>query len=224
MTSEPPALSAVSFHGRDVLFVHWPAAPSRLAPLVPDGLEIATFEGDAWLGVLAHEVEIRAGGRRLAGPFPQLNVRTYVHHEGEPGVYFLGLLTGSRLGGVIGKGLFDLPIARGQLSLSRGDRVTFRSRGRAGGRALRFDARYGQPGGTSTPAEGSLESFLVERNRYFAQDGELSVGEITREPWQLAPVEAVIRACSLPAVSDPGAAVSRYSPGYEMRLSRLEPA
>ena len=224
MTSAPPAVSAVTFHGRDVLFAHWPVAPSRLDGLVPDPLEVATFDGDAWVGALAHEVQLSAGGRRVAGPFPQLNVRTYVRHDGQSGVYFLGLLTGSRPGGLLGEAVFDLPVAHGRLSLSRGDRLTFRSRGRAGGRPLRFDARYGRPEGVSTPAEGSLESFLVERNRYFTVEEGVSVGEITREPWELAPVDGDIRVCSLPAVADPGGAVCRYSPGYEMRLSRLEPA
>ena len=62
---------------------------------MPEPLEVATFDGDAWVGALAHEVELRAGGRRVAGPFPRLNVRTYVRHGDQPGVYFLGPQTGS---------------------------------------------------------------------------------------------------------------------------------
>jgi hypothetical protein len=221
------ALSAVSFHGRDVLFAHWPVEPARLAPLLPDALEVATHDGSAWLSALAHEVTTRAGGLPFSGPFPQLNVRTYVEHDGDPGVYFLGLLTGSRPGGLVGERLFDLPIARGTMRLDRRDRtLTFRSQGTAGGRPLRFDARYERAEGAGRPAAGSLSSFLVERNRYFAVgDRGLTAGEIEREPWALAPTEATVRACALPVEGalDPGAAVVHYSPGYEMRLSRLEP-
>jgi hypothetical protein len=177
--------------------------------------------------VLAHEVTARAGGFALSGPFPQLNVRTYVSHDGDPGVYFLGLLTGSRPGGAVGERLFDLPVARGTMRLDRRERtLLFRSHGRAGGRSLRFDARYERVEGASRPRPGSLASFLVERNRYFAVgDDGLTVGEIEREPWALAPAEAAVRACALPVGGTlaPETAVTHYSPGYEMRLSRLEP-
>jgi hypothetical protein len=224
----PGPLSSVGFHGRDVLFAHWSVDPDRLAPVVPDALEVASHDGSAWLSALAHEVTVRAGGLALSGPFPQLNVRTYVAHDGDPGVYFLGLLTGSRPGGLVGERLFDLPIAHGAVGLDRrGRTLSFRSQGRAGDRALRFDARYERAEGASRPAPGSLSSFLVERNRYFAVGADgLAVGEIEREPWALAPTEATVRACALPVTGSlsPGAAVTHYSPGYEMRLTRLEPA
>jgi hypothetical protein len=67
---------------RDLAFFHWPVEPSLLAPLLPPGLVLATFEGWAWAGVTPFRME---GVRPRALPpvstlsaFPELNVRTYV--------------------------------------------------------------------------------------------------------------------------------------------------
>jgi len=35
-----------------LLFMHWPIAAELLRPLIPAQLEIDTFEGSAWIGVV----------------------------------------------------------------------------------------------------------------------------------------------------------------------------
>jgi uncharacterized protein len=37
---------------RDLLFMHWPVEVARLRLFVPPALEIETFDGTAWLGVV----------------------------------------------------------------------------------------------------------------------------------------------------------------------------
>src|SRR5205823_6175894 len=77
----------------DLLFAHWPLPPDALRSLVPPELEIDTFDGNAWLGI----IPFRLSGVRLRGwpevplvaNFPEINVRTYVTHGGKPGVFFL---------------------------------------------------------------------------------------------------------------------------------------
>ena len=76
-------------------FLHWPLAPRALEGLLPPGVELETFGGDAFLGVVPFRM---AGVRqRLAPPlpgthvFPELNVRTYVTVRGRPGVWFFSL-------------------------------------------------------------------------------------------------------------------------------------
>jgi uncharacterized protein YqjF (DUF2071 family) len=78
-----------------LLFMHWPVAPSAIRPLVPPHLSIDTYEGQAWLGVVPFTMW---GVRPYITPpvpglssFHELNVRTYVHHEGVPGVLFLSM-------------------------------------------------------------------------------------------------------------------------------------
>ena len=78
-----------------LLFMHWPIAAELLRPLIPAQLEIDTFEGSAWIGVVPFTMwGIRAS---FLPPIPgtsafhELNVRTYVHCNGVPGVWFFSL-------------------------------------------------------------------------------------------------------------------------------------
>ena len=36
----------------DLLFLHWAVAPEQVRPHLPAGLELDTFDGKAWLGVV----------------------------------------------------------------------------------------------------------------------------------------------------------------------------
>ena len=46
----PPWLMTQSWN--KLLFAHWPVAAADLRPLIPAGLQIDTFEGQAWLGIV----------------------------------------------------------------------------------------------------------------------------------------------------------------------------
>ena len=85
----------------DLLFMHWPVPADALRPLIPPGLELDTYEGRAWLGVVPFGMEDVAPRFLPAPPgpgaFPELNVRTYVRRRGRGGVWFLSLDAGSRL-------------------------------------------------------------------------------------------------------------------------------
>jgi uncharacterized protein YqjF (DUF2071 family) len=128
----PPVLTVT---GRDVLFVHWPLDPAAVESRVPDALDVATFDGSAWVSALA--IEVRGFGpgpirlpRRLERGLPQLVFRTYVTLEGQPGVYFLSLDTGARLPATVGRRAFGIPIHRASMRITRrGETVTFRADG-----------------------------------------------------------------------------------------------
>src|SRR5436190_21397121 len=92
----PPARPWIMWQRwHDLLFAHWPLPPEVLRPLVPSGLTLDTFSGQAWISV----VPFRMTGIRprwLPAPpgmsaTPELNVRTYVTVDGKPGVYFFSL-------------------------------------------------------------------------------------------------------------------------------------
>ena len=71
---------------RDLAFLHWPWDASALRERIPQELELDTFDGHPWLGVVPFEM--RDTRFRLAPPcptathFPELNLRTYVTHRG----------------------------------------------------------------------------------------------------------------------------------------------
>ena len=78
---------------QSVSFVHWRYRASDVRGLVPAAFELDTFEGDAWVSVVAFLTSFAVGGvvplpgRRI---YPQTNVRTYVRApDGTDGLWFL---------------------------------------------------------------------------------------------------------------------------------------
>jgi uncharacterized protein YqjF (DUF2071 family) len=236
----PPVLTVT---GRDVLFAHWPLDTDVVERHVPDALDVATFDGSAWVSALA--IESRGVGpgpirlpRRLERSLPQLVFRTYVTLDGQPGVYFLSLDTGARLPALVGRRAFGIPFHRARMRITRrGEEVTFRSHREDTPPAV-FRARYRPTGEPYRAEPGTFESFCIEHFRYFLPAGEdrrvgtgrragggMAVGELDREPWELRPVAATIRentlfeAAGLSAPTrDP---VVQYSPGFRMWIAPL---
>ena len=77
---------------------HWPVPVGQLRRVVPAPLSVDTFDGQAWLGVVAFrltDVHLRGlPNAPGAAHFPEVNLRTYVTLDGQPGVLFLNLLDG----------------------------------------------------------------------------------------------------------------------------------
>ena len=183
---------------RDLLFAHWPIEVDALRPLVPPALEIDTFDGRAYLGIVPFRMEDVSPRGLPALPrvsaFPEVNVRTYVRHQGLGGVWFLSLDAGDRLAVEGARRGFHLPYFNASMSIERdGDRVHFRSERRdRRGRPASVDVRYGPIGPVHHAAVGSLEGWLTARDRLFAVDGRgrLTRTEIRHAPWPLRPAEA----------------------------------
>lgn len=83
----------------DVVFLHFLVEPRELRRLLPDPLRLDLPLGEAWLSLVA----LRTRGpaplppRLLRGlpTYSQINVRTYVEHEGERGIFFLDQMVSS---------------------------------------------------------------------------------------------------------------------------------
>ena len=183
---------------RDLLFAHWAVDPGALRPLVPEGLEVDTWGGEAWVGVIPFRIEgLRVRGfpdLPTATDFLELNVRTYVHRRGRPGVYFFSLDAASRLAVLGARRIFGLPYRHADMAQRAGADgwIRYRCR-RRDGRAA-FDARYRPAGDVFRAVEGTLEHFLVERYRLFVptRPGVLRRVEVAHLPWPLRPAEARI--------------------------------
>jgi hypothetical protein len=70
----------------DLLFAHWPVPASSLAPLIPKGLQVDSFMGSAWLGVMPFwmdRIKVR-GIPPIPGArsFPDLSLRGANWHAG----------------------------------------------------------------------------------------------------------------------------------------------
>ena len=176
-----------------LLFLHWPVAIETLRPLVPQGLTIDTYEGRAWVALAPFTLwGLRP---RFVPPLPgvsrfhELNVRTYVHANGIPGVWFFSL-DAARLIPVLGaRAFFFLPYYKATMSLrEQGPTITYESVRTAEGGAPRASFRAAWTLGDVRPkaVPGSLEFFLVERYCLYAERrGRLYRSRIFHEPWPL---------------------------------------
>ncbi len=186
---------------RDLLFAHWPVAPSAVAHLVPDALELDLFDGMAWVAVVPFRMTgIRA---RFSPPipglsqFPELNLRTYVrprHGAGQdPGVYFWTLEASNPIAVQAARILFHLPYRHADMrSKERDGWIEYRSHRTHGGEPpAEFMANY-RPLGPTVPSP--LVQWLTERYCLYSVNsaGALFQGQIHHRPWSLYDAEAVI--------------------------------
>ncbi len=197
----------------DLLFAHWPIPSGEMMRLLPAGLEVDTFDGYAWVGVVPFWMDLvrtRAVGERCVtfpgtGTFCELNLRTYVRSRitGLRGVYFFSLDAASALAVSGARMLFHLPyfFASMRRQIESDGTVEYRSSRLLTGRSVRFKARYRGLGEVASPSrDGTLEHFLTERYCLFTQvAGQVQVGHIHHLPWPLEPAEAEIVLNELPA-------------------------
>lgn len=186
-----PWIMAQNWH--DLLFAHWEVPVEKMRELVPRGLEIDTFEGRAWIGV----VPFRMAGVRFRGTpalpglsaFPELNVRTYVKAEGKPGVWFFSLDAANWIAVEVARAWFHLPYFFARMGLEAdGGVIRYCSRREdRRGNAESLEMNYRPVDRCFEARPGTLEYFLTERYCLYAQrpDGTLLRGEIHHEPWAL---------------------------------------
>jgi uncharacterized protein len=191
-----PWVMTQSWH--DLLFAHWSVPLVALRHLIPAGLEIDRFDGVAWLAV----VPFRMSGVRVRGTpsvpwlsnFLELNVRTYVVHDGKPGVWFFSLDAENAVAVEVARRWFHLPYFRAGMHLEkRDDWFHYESiRAHHGAPAAALHAKYRPIAPPEPAARGTLEHFLTERYCLYTTDraGRLIRGEIHHGPWPLQMAEA----------------------------------
>ena len=186
---------------RRLLFLHWPVPARVLRDLVPAALEVDTFDGEAWIGVVPFEMEgVRPRGlpavSRLSD-FAELNVRTYVRHRGKSAVYFFSLDAASRPAVRIARRLFHLPYFDAHMAVAEADEAvqyhSYRTHQRA--HPATFVGAYRPTGPVALSRPGTLDHWLTERYAFATTDrqGGVVLGEIHHPPWPLQPAEAEVR-------------------------------
>lgn len=182
----------------DLLFAHWPVNAEEITPHLPSGLTLDTFDGTAFLGI----VPFRMCGTRLRGipPVPgpssflELNVRTYVHHENKPGVWFFSLDASSRLAVRTARRFFHLPYFDADMHMGKcADEFAYVSRRtHRGSSAAGLDMRYRPKGNVFFSEPKSFEHWLTERYCLYSSDKKerLYCGEIHHGRWPLQKADA----------------------------------
>jgi uncharacterized protein YqjF (DUF2071 family) len=175
-----------------LLFAHWRVETRALAALIPAPLELDLYEGEAWVGVVPFGMK-RVAPRHVPtlpwiSKFLELNVRTYVLDEGNPGVYFFSLDAANPLAVEIARRWYHLNYLRARMSLVERDGwIEYSSQRRdPRGNAAQLEVRYQPEGVPFRATPGSLESFLTDRFRLFtARDRVAQCAEIHHGPWPL---------------------------------------
>lgn len=189
----------------DLLFAHWSFAPKQVQALLPDGLELDTHAGRAWVGIVPFRMA-NVGPRGLnwlpgVSAFPELNVRTYVIRDGKPGVWFFSLDAASTLAVYTARAAFHLPYFRAAMSCeSREGWIEYQSeRTHRGAPAGVFEGRYRPVGPAYRTGPGTLEHWLTERYCLYAADRHQRIwrGEIHHLQWPLRAAEAEIHRCTV---------------------------
>jgi len=119
--------------------MHWPVPVDLLRPLIPEPLSVDTYDGHAWVGITSFTMwGVRAA---FTPPLPclseshELNVRTYVHLDGVPGVWFFSLDANNAVTALGARTVVHLPYFNARMSLERRDRTIYFASRRAHRRA-----------------------------------------------------------------------------------------
>jgi hypothetical protein len=174
--------------------------PGVLRPLIPPGLDLDTYDEDAWIGIVPFGMS-RVRARMLppipwTSKFPELNVRTYVTARGQAGVWFFSLDAASPLAVRVARRTFHLPYFDARMSmLKENGRIRYEStRTHRGAPPAAFCATYGPTDPVTFAAKGSLEDFLTNRLCLYSLNsaGKLLRGDIDHPPWPLQSAETEI--------------------------------
>ena len=218
---------------QDLLFAHWAYEPDVVQRLLPSGVELDTFEGKAYVGLVPFNMR----NLRLRGlpPIPttsnfgEVNVRTYVTSRGRSAVWFFSLDTQKLLPTLVARTAFKLPYFYGTTN------VTLTGVGE--GAILTSNVARKWPHHSSSAIAvrigesvqpGPLENFLTSRWGLVSSSrgDRLWYGAVEHEPWPLHRAELLhlddnlVTAAGLPRpVGEPDLL---FSPGVHTTIHSLE--
>lgn len=233
-TRRPDARAVMYQRWRTLLFLHWALPPEAVAPLLPPGLTLDTFEGRAYVGLVPFTMEgVRPRGLpavRAVSDFHETNVRTYVHHEGKhPGVWFFSLDAANALAVRLARAWFKLPYHHARMALAReaDGWISYRSeRGWPPPVPATCAVRCRPHGALAASTPGTLQHFLVERYFLYARGREgLLRGQVHHPAYEVQQAEVAGLDESLLAASGltrpEGAPLAHFSPGVDVDVFGL---
>ncbi|MGB5531552.1 MAG: DUF2071 domain-containing protein [Acidimicrobiia bacterium] len=215
---------------KDLTYLHWPYDPDVVQQRLPDGLQVDTFDGTAWVGLVAFQMErIRLPGTPgipYFGTFPETNVRTYVRGpDGRPGVWFDSLDVTRLLPVLVARSTYRLPYVWSKMSIDQqADQVAYAARRLwpgPRGAASSFTVRRGDRVAASDVKP--LEHFLTARwGLYTRLRNRLAFAPVDHPPWRLERAslehldDELVQAAGYPEPkSEP---LVHYSPGVDVRI------
>jgi uncharacterized protein YqjF (DUF2071 family) len=215
------------------VFIHYEADAALLQRQIPFQLDL--YEGRAFVSIVAFalsRMRPRIGGRfgewlfKPIATHEFLNVRTYVRHRGEPGIYFLAEWLSNPLSVRLGPRTFGLPYRFGHLSYAH-NHADGEILGTVTAKEGRLRYRASIASTCFHPSEaGSLTEFLCERYTAFTCQGRRRrLFRVWHEPWPQTPIEIEVTADDLLVSTgqwwhSAECVGASYSPGVEVWMGR----
>ena len=206
---------------RQLTFLHWRYEPEIVQTLLPEGLQLDTFEGAAWVGLIPFEIHNLAGLPR----FPETNVRTYViGPDGGRGVWFFSL-DAARLLAVIGaRAGYRLPYFWASMHVDSEDGgVRYGSRRKWPHRPESTDILVRPAAPYSSDELSERDHFLTARFcLYTLMRGRIGRAQIEHAPWPLARAtvcdlkQTLVAAAGLPTAQ--GAPLAHFAANIDVKI------
>jgi uncharacterized protein YqjF (DUF2071 family) len=173
-------------------FVHWSYPPEEVRWLLPNGIELETFDGCAWVGLVLFRLRVRFPfGPPIPwlGSFPEVNVRTYVRGpDGESGIWFFSLDARGGPAPTVARALYSLPYRRATIEVTGGESLRRYTLLRREGRARGAICSATVSAGAAVEPEdvSALEHFLTARWRLYTSGRRgLGCARVEHPPWVL---------------------------------------
>ncbi|MBV9037729.1 MAG: DUF2071 domain-containing protein [Acidobacteriaceae bacterium] len=216
---------------QNLTFLHWRYEPGIIGRMLPQGLQVDTFEGYAWVGLTPFVLYNLRVPFTPAAPwisrFPETNVRTYVKGpDGERGVWFFTLEADRLLAVLAARAIYHLPYRWAAMRVRQ-----------CGEQIVEYQSRRKRP---FAPAQtdiairrgerivsGPFDNFLTARYRLYTTVGkQTAFADIDHEPWSLHTgtvlrlQQNLVQRCELPPpVGEPTVHVSI---DLAVRIGRLQ--
>ncbi len=235
ITPDPPALGrrvVLRQRWTDLAYFHWRYEPAAVQRLLPAGVQVDTFDGSAWVGLIPFVMRDVAIGPSPAvpylGTFVEINVRTYVVDAlGRRSVWFFSLDVPRSVIVAVARSVFSLPYCWSRVEYEAdGPRRRYSMR-RRWPRSTRPTADVEFTIGAPLAEVSELDHFLTARwSLLTRRRGGVRYGRVHHPRWPLHEVVAhdvrgdVVEAAGLPSpVGEPRTACS---PGIDVRVAWLE--
>jgi len=213
---------------RDLAYIHWEYEPEEVQALLPAGIEVDTFDGKAWVGLIPFSM------RNISfplippvpyfGSFPEVNVRTYVKRNGVPGVWFFSLDVNRLIPAFFARATYFIPYCWGKASHKKTEAKLLTSVARRW--PSKSSSRIELSIGERIESVSELAHFLSARWGLFSQGfgGRLRYAPVDHEQWELYSAsidlldDNLVTAAGLPAPR--GEAHVMFSPGVSVRIGK----
>ncbi len=239
VTADPPPFTrrpVLKQQWHELAYFHWAYDPVVVQALLPEGVNVDTFEGQAWVGLIPFEMRrVQLGPTPPVpwfGSFVEINVRTYVTDAlGRRAVWFFSLDVPRAAIVGVARSVFSLPYCWGpathQVAGDRHRYLTTRRWPRTTGPAPSADMAFTVGPELEESQVTPLDHFLTARwGLLTPRRRRLLYGQVHHPRWPLHAVddieidESLIEAAGLPTPVGPP--LARYSPGVDVQVAWFE--